>query len=872
MAEQPPQPPFWLLNFFRRLCKPGYVEYIEGDLLEIHERQSRNHEKRANWSFAWNIVRFLRPRYLKGPEEVYPKSAYPMFKNHVKISFRNMRRQAAYSLINILGLTVGIASCLLIAIHIQSELKYDKHYAEADRTFYVVNGTSGKNTPSLLVSTLIRDYPEVVSGTRLWKLSEYVVKIDGQTMKVKNGLMADSTFFQVFPQKFLQGDPKQALTAPNSMVVTKTFADRHFKGENPVGQVFEAEGQKRTITGVVADPPKLTSVPYEFVVDFPKAWYVTAGYWTGNNFYSYVKLHNPSQELALEAKFEDFVRRYFAKEFIDAGEDVEAFILRRLENGRPFFGLVPLTDIHLHYPHLSLGKGGKFSDVLILAFIGVLILLIAAINFINMTTARAGLRHKEVGVRKVLGTTRQEVMRQFLTESFMVVAIATVLGFTLAALSLPYFNSLTERSMEFTDISSPTAFLLLGVLILFTTLLSGGYPAFYISSIGPVQALKGEGPRGTGTGMRKVLVIVQFVVSIFLIATTIIIDQQVKWMQETDLGLETEEVLAVSNMTAIGNKFSLFRDLVSQNSAVQGVSLTNQRPGGRVSDWGYEIISDDPKKIGPDNIFADDQYLDVLDLKLVAGRFFQPGRLADSMNVVVNQYLANIIGENPVGTTLSRGRDRNFNVIGVIEDFYPTTVKRRSKPMVIRFEDDVDGSIASSDYALIRIKGDFLSTVSAIEESWQEVAGDYPFDALFLDDAFNRLYGNERRFRSMFKLFSILAIFIAALGLLSLVAYVLERRYKEIAIRKVLGASAPGITTLILKDFAIMVLIAAFVAAPGAYFYGNNWLQDFARRIDIDWYVLTLPVIFVLIVTLLMVVVQSYKAASANPVHALKQE
>lgn len=795
-----------------------------------------------------------------------------MFKNHVKISFRNMRRQATYSLINILGLTVGIASCLLIAIHIKMELSYDEFYKESDRTFYITNGGVGRYTPSLMVSTLISDYPEVASGTRLWKIEENVAKIDGETIKIRNGLVADSTFFQVFPQEFVQGDPKTALSAPNSLVITEKFAERHFKGENPIGQVIETEGVKRKITAVVKDPPRLTSIPFEFITDFEREWYITGGYWTGNNFYSFVKLHSADQELNMEAKFVDFVRRYFAKELNEGGENIEEYILRRMEGGRPFFTLESLQDIHLHHPHLSLGKGGKNSDVLILAFIGILILLIATINFINMTTARAGLRHKEVGVRKVLGTTRQDIMRQFLTESLMVVLIATVLGFALAALSLPYFNSLTERSMMFSDIASPTGFVLLAILILITTILSGGYPAFYVSSVGPVQALKGEGPKGNGSVVRKFLVIFQFVVSIFLIATTIIIDRQVKLMLNTDLGLETEEVLAVSNMTAISDKYDFFRNQVSQNSAVKSITLTNQRPGSGVADWGYEVISDTPQKLGPDNIFADEYYMDVLDLKLVEGRFFQEGRAADSMTVVINEHFAKLIGDNALGTTLSRGRDANFTVIGVVENFYATSVKRRGKPLVIRYEDDVTGLITWSDYALIRIKGDFHTTVATIEKQWQEVAGDYPFEAVFLNDAFNRLYKNEERFGSMFKLFSILAIFIASLGLLSLAAYVLERRYKEIAIRKVLGASSKGITSLILKDFAVMVIIAAFIASPIAYFYGNDWLQEFAKRIEIDWFLLLIPVVMVLLFTLLLVVFQSYHAASANPVHALKQE
>ncbi len=795
-----------------------------------------------------------------------------MFKNHVKISFRNMRRQAAYSTINILGLTVGIASCILIAIHLKMELSYDKAYADRDKIFRVANGTSGSYTPSLLVSTLIRDYPEVASGTRLWKVNDIVVKLEGEMMKISNGLVADSTFFEVFPQEFLQGDPKTALTSPNSAVITKKFAERHYKDENPIGKIIESEGRKYAITAIVQDPPRLTSVPFEFIIDFEREWYVTGGYWTGNNFYSYVKLVNASQELAMEAKFEDFVRRYFAKELKDDGEDVEEYILRRLENGYSFFSLIPLQDIHLHYPHLSLGKGGKYSEVLILTFIGILILIVAAINFVNMTTARAGLRHKEVGVRKVLGTTRKDIMQQFLTESFMVVMIATVLGFVLAAVSLPYFNSLTERNMVLADISSPLAFFLLGILILVTTLLSGGYPAFYISSIGPVAALKGEGGKGKGKKMRVFLVIFQFIVSIFLIAITIIVDRQVKLMQNSDLGLETEEVLAVSNMSAIADNFSVFKDIVEQHSSVQSVTLTNQRPGSNVSNWGYEIITDPPQRLSPDHIFSDESYMDVLDLKLVEGRFFQKGRVADSMTVVINQNFAKVIGDNAVGTTLSRGRGANFTVIGVIEDFYATSVKRKSFPMVLRYEDDVNGLNSRSDYALIRIKGDFLTTMSEIEKDWQNLAGDYPFEATFLDDVFERLYNNEKRFGSIFKLFAILAIFIASLGLLSLAAYILERRYKEIAIRKVLGASVPGITSLILTDFVKMVVAAAIVASPIAYFYGNNWLQEFAKRINIDWYVLALPAVLVLSFTLLLVVVQSYRAATANPVNALKQE
>lgn len=869
-----PRPPRLVSRILRWFCKPYYLEIVEGDLNEIYQRQYSAGSGKAKWSFIWNVVRFFRPRYLKSIEDFHPKSSYSMFKNYLKITTRSMKKHGIYTAINISGLAVGLASCLLIMIHVYEEFSYDKFRPNVDNIFYAANRSEGRFTPALLVSTLVEEYPEVVSGTRVRPSKEMVARISDKVVSIQNGLVADSTFFQVFETNFIQGDPDKALVRPRSMAVSERFVEKYLPDTEPLDQRIEIEGEAYTITGIFQDQPTNTHLPYDFVIDFPREDYVTKGYWTGNNFFSYIKLVDPANKVGLENKMADFVRRHFAQEFQQFGQDVEEFILTTLGSGNgKFLTFLPIKSIHLHHPGLSFNKPGKFSNVIILFLIGILIMTIAAINYVNMTTARAGVRQKEVGVRKVLGSTKKELVNQFFTESFVVAFGAVVLGFLLCVLVLPFFNDLTQRNLNYSDLFGPQSLAVIVCLLLGTTLLSGAYPAFYISSIQTVSALKGDKSGSKKFGLRKFLVVFQFAVSIFLIALTVIIDRQVSLMRESDLGFDSEQIFAVENISKMSGSYESFRNELLNHPDITEVTLSNTMPSGFVSNWSYESTGDNSQKYSPDHIIADENFMKVLGLELLSGRYFESTRAVDSASVVINEYFAKALGGNVVGQELSRGW--KFRIIGVVKDFHASSVKNEVRPLVIRFNNGgkgIKGSIGVPDYALIRIESNYSKTTELIEEDWERVAGDYPFEGAFVDDRFAMLYDSERRFGNMFTTFSILAVFIASMGLMSLAAYVIEKKYKEIAIRKVLGASSAKITQRILMDFIQLVALASIISIPAVYFYGNEWLTEFAQRISIEWFLLVVPVGLLMLFSLLTVGLQSLKAASANPVNALKQE
>lgn len=867
-------PPQWSLRLLRWFCKPWYVEVIEGDLFEIYSRQFKENPSRARRAFTWNIVRFFRWRYLKDLEDFRPQSSIGMFKTYLKVSFRSMKRNKLQSLLNIFGLAVGIAGCMLILMHVTDQLRYDKHISDLDRIYRVVKDNGAPYTPARLVSQMQLDYPEIESGTRVNGLFEAVIEMNEGYMRQEGCVIADSTFFDVFDTRFLKGDAKNALNQPNSVVLTESVARNFFPDQEPMGQIIRSEGTDYTITAVVEDQPKTATIPYQLIVAIPRTFWATEGWWTGNNFFSYLKLKEHVDPESLEAKFPDFVARYIAPEILQYRTQYSTFEDFLADGNSHSFHLVPMKDIHLNHSRLTLGKPGSYQNMVVFSLIAFFILIIASVNYINMTTARSSLRAKEIGMRKVLGSVNRMIAWQFMVESFMVAAIAIFAGALIAIGILPFFNHISDSQYVISDLINGENLVWFLLILLFIGLLSGSYPALYLSSFKPVAALRGESVKGGRQKIRSALVIVQFTIAIFLVSATFIVFKQVSLMSNRSLGLEADQIFIIRNADKVLDKYPAFRNEAMASNYIDNIGISNAYPSSFLADWNYQTIGDHPITIGPYNIFVTSDILDIWGLELIQGRFFDKDLISDTAMTVVNEQLVKELGwENPLGQILSRGKSENVRVIGVVRDFVTGSAKRDKYPLLFRYvvPDRADNGFGAN-YLMVKITGNYRESITHLEDVWKKFVTKYPFDGMFMDDSFDRLYASERRFGMLFTGFSALAIVIASIGLFALVSFTLERKRKEIALRKVMGARVLGVVLLVLKGFGKLILISAFIAIPAVFYLGNNWLENYVYRISIDAFLLIVPVMLVFFLSVLTVAYQAYKSASSNPVHALKEE
>lgn len=793
-----------------------------------------------------------------------------MWKSYFKISLRSLWRHRFYTFINITGLSVGVACCLLILLFIKHDLSYDTFYKDHDQIYRVALNGRGLYTPALLGKQFQDDYPQVEAYTRIGGLASVTFVVGENVLNEDGGLFADSTFFNVFSADFLEGEAGTALENPKSVVLTKSVADKYFPAQKAIGKVIKADGESTIVSGVVADPPTNTHLPYRYILAMPDEEWVTAGNWTANNFYTYVKLQKgyPTEELA--AQMPAFVEKYIGPELISFSG--HATFDEYLDAGNEhFFTFLPLADIHLHHPKFSLGKAGDINNIFIFSAVALFILVIACINFINLTTAKSASRSKEVGMRQVLGAVRSELVRQFLVESFLVSLAATILALGLVFLLLPFFNQLSGKVFGAAHVFTSEILLSLGALFLIIGLLAGSYPALHLSGLKPVTALKGElqGAKSSAY-LRRILVSFQFGVSIFLVIATVIVFSQLTYISSQKLGIDTSQILVVKDGQAVKDKTQVFREQLLANPNIEEVSISDSYPSERHSNRSYMIIGDNVTTYNLNCLFTEDRYLQTMGIELVEGRFFEKTRATDTAGIVINQAAARELGwSEPVGKKLSRGRGKEYTVIGVIKDYNYYSLKNQISPLIIHYEPEIH--LLYPSY-LVRTRGDHRAAVAHVSEVWASMAPEEHFNYTFLDDSFGRLYEAEERFGKVFTTFSVLAIIIACLGLFALAAFTLEKRFKEIAIRKVLGASVFSITWLVLLDFTKMVLLGAAVAVPAAFYLAEAWLENFQYRLNLNGFLFVVPVMAIIIIAWLTVAYQSVKTALANPVIALKQE
>ncbi len=792
-----------------------------------------------------------------------------MIKNYLRVALRNLWRHRGFSLLNIIGLTIGMTAFFLIFLYVSFELSYDSFHTKADRIYRVIGDLKTRtetqyfNTaPTAATIHLPAEFPEIQAATRISLGDNWMVIQGAQVFDVNDVATADSSFFTVFDFPLLKGDRRTALKEPFSIVLTETTAKQFFGNADPIGRSLIVTRVKfhATVTGVMKDPPENSHLKIGMMISmFPDTSSAAVnGDWNDYGGNSYVLLKPGANAAALQAKFPAYLERAGGAELKKAQESLS-------------MSLEPLRGIYL-YSTRDGSRTGNITNVYIFSIIGAFILLIACINFVNLTTARSAERAKEVGIRKVVGAGKGMLAAQFIGESIILCVIACLLAILFSALLLPGFNYLAGKEISPGIFVHPWyLWLLLGVSILIG-IIAGLYPALVLSSFKPVAVLKGRFSTGTrGLVLRKTLVIVQFTIATGLTIATLVVFHQLKFMRSQDLGFNKEQKLILD--TRDDSAKLAFRDEVSRMPGVLAIGMTNITPGlgDYTNDCQLENAKGDMQKTNSVAYFVDYDFIDVMGMKMVAGRNFSRAFSMDTAkSMILNETAVRLLGYPSPDKAIGK-RFEQFGmqglIVGVLKDFHFRSLQEAIKPLTMRLPPK------GGDLLCLKLDGHRIpATLAAIQEKWKTMLPSRPFSYFFLDELFDRQYRAEDRFGRLFLNFAILAIFISCLGLMGLASYSTLQRTKEIGVRKVVGASVGNIVFLLSKDFLKLVLWAFLVAAPLSWIFVHGWLEGFAYRITAYWWIYAIAGIGAVLVALLTISFQSVKAALANPVKSLRSD
>jgi putative ABC transport system permease protein len=809
-----------------------------------------------------------------------------MIQNYLKTAFRSLWKNKGFTAINIAGLAIGLATCLLILIYVMDELSYDKWNVNAGRIFRLDNEISFSGNhfdlaaaPGPAGPALKRDYPEVEKAVRINTPGSLLIRKGNQNIREDKVALADSTFFEVFSVPLLAGDPHTALVAPHTIVLSEKMAQKYFDKQEAVGKtLLIGDSILYNVTGVMKDIPEASHFHFDLIASLAESDDAKrTDQWLSQNYNVYVLLRKGADWKPFEQKMSDgFLQHYIAPLVMSA---LHLSMDDYFKAGNKYsFSLTPLMDIHLHSNKASeIEPNGNIQYVYIFSAIAVFILLIACVNFMNLSTARSANRAKEVGIRKVLGSMRSGLVTQFLLESVLISFIGMLLAVGLAWLLLPLFNNLAAKQMSLDLIGRPLLLPSLIGLMLVVGLLAGSYPALFLSGFQPIEVLKGKLSRGfKGGWLRNGLVVVQFAISIVLIFGTVVIYRQLAYIQNRQVGFNRDEVLCVQNTGVLGEGIKAYKDELSRLPGVSGITVTGFTPtGGWQSNNTFFLTPDfDIKKgVNMEVWPVDENYIPVMQMQLEAGRNFSREFGTDSAGVIVNEAMVRQVGLlHPIGAKIytlddiMTKRMLTYQIIGVVKDFNYNSLRQVVTPLAF---------FLKADYGRISMRvntQNIPKLVSEVEAGWHRFAPSQPFDYTFMDDQFNKIYRSERRMGGISLSFSLLAILIACMGLFGLAAYAAEQRTREIGIRKVLGASVKGIIGLLSRDFLLLVLLSAVIAVPLAWWGMHHWLEDFAYRIDIGWEIALVAVAAAAGIAMLTVSVQALKAALVNPVRSLRTE
>lgn len=807
-----------------------------------------------------------------------------MLRNYFSVAIRNLWKNKAFSAINVLGLAIGLATSLLIILYVLDELSYDRFHAAAERTYRVdadikFGGTHYviATAPAPLGPAVKNDLPEIEQETRFRKYDGWLVRKGSQNIREEKVIFADSTLFRVFSLPLLAGDQATALREPRTVVITEKTALKYFNTTDAVGRdLMINDSVPYKVTGVLKPFPGQTQVDFDFFASLSGAAESRNDNWLSNNFNTYVVLRKGVDPKKLEAKLGQATAKYIAPQLLSMMNASQEDLAR--DGNYIRYTLMPLTAVHLHSnKSAELSPNSSIQYVYIFSAIALFILLIACVNFMNLSTARSANRAREVGIRKVMGSQRGQLVAQFLTESLLVSAVAMLLALGIAWLMLPFFNDVAGKHIALGLFSRPWLGVILLGLVLLVGLLAGSYPAFFLSAFRPLLVLKGTIASGFRNSMlRNGLVVFQFSISIILMVGTMVIYNQLRFIRNKQLGFNRDQVLVLQNTVALGTQAKAFRQEVLDLNGVQAGTMTSYLPTGNSRNDGPLFLTPvpDPKKAVTMQMWSvDDQYIPAMGMQMKTGRNFSAAFATDSQAVVINEAAARLIGlKDPLNHKIYDWQDTerksgdSYTIIGVVKDFNFNSLREQVTPLALFLRED-RGSMAFK----VR-SSDIPALVAQVEEKWKTMVPNQPFSYSFMDDDFNNLYQSESRMGKISLSFAILAIFIASLGLFGLAAYAAEQRTREIGIRKVLGATMTNIVHLLSKDFLKLVMIAILFAFPLGWWAMHRWLLDFAYRISIGWEVFAAAGFMAVAIALVTISFQAIRAAMANPVNSLRAQ
>jgi putative ABC transport system permease protein len=865
-----PQAPRWADRLLELYCAPHLLEEIQGDLQECFQQQVRLRGLRsARIQYVWAVLSFLRPFAVRRPKNPYSTTTYSpiMLHNYFKIAWRNLLRNKTFSAINIFGIAIGFAACLLIGTYIAEELSYDRYHTNQARIVRLVthqknadfeNGIAKVAGPwGLEAKRSITQVEEVTrfvgSNIMLWANGE-------QRYYEQAGLFVDASVFSVFTWPLLSGDPQTALQKPNTLVLSKTMAEKYFGQNNALGQVLKLNNTENyTITGVMQDIPGNSHFTCDYLISMASLQTEEQYDWVAfNQFYTYLLLRKAEDKARVEQQLKPMLLKNMKQE--------AAAVFT------PF--LQPLSSIHLHSQLFrELAPNSDSSYLYIFGVIGLFILLIASINFINLSTASASRRSKEVGIRKATGAAKSSLMTQFLGESLLTSTLAAVLAILVSILALRFVNRLFDWDLAIDFVQNPWLALLLLGMLLFVGILSGSYPALIMAALKPARVLKGNFSLKGNSWLRGGLVVFQFSIAVLLTIASFVAKNQLAYIQNKNLGFNKEQILNLSFPVElqIPETTARIKTALQEVIGVKSVSLSANYPGG--SDFGVPAVA---KGFTPENmppmrcLVVDEDFLDTYEIELAAGRGFSKAFPSDRSAYLVNETAAKVLGwESPLEEAMAMPvvERPEGKIIGVVKDFHFRSLHEQISPLYLFMEPTWFSGLS------IKLNTqDLPRTLGALEQKWKDVVPDFPFDYSFFDTYFDALHQAEQRTSQIVAWFTGIAILVSCMGLFGIATFVAEQRKKEIGIRKVLGASVQSIALKFSGEFIKLVLFSILIASPIAYYLMQRWLQDFQYRIKLEWWIFAGAATLALTVAFLTVLYQALRTSLVNPVNTLKSE
>lgn len=804
-----------------------------------------------------------------------------MIRNYLKVALRNIFRQKAYAFINISGLAIGLCCCLLIVSYVLDELSYDDFHPDVEQTFRIAldrkfpdNSFMYARSPMPMAATVARDIPEVTDGTRMFNnFGSLTFRQEDRYFDERNVIAVDSNFFDFFGAELIEGDPLTVLKEPNSLVITEDMATKYFGNQPAMGQQLEIQNiGQMMVRGIVANMPSNAHFQFDFLFSLNTIPGLYRNqFWGSYIAYSYVKL-DPARVAEVEEKLEPMLKRYMEPQ-IQSVLGISWSQYEEAGNDHRYF-LQPVRDIHLD-SHLQweLSPNGSKSTVYLFAGISAFILLIACINFINLSTARSANRAKEVGMRKVLGAIKSQLVVQFLMESVLMCLFALVLALGLTALLLPFFNDLSGKTLQLATFLNPLVMSGLIVFSLLLGILAGLYPAFFLSAFRPVMVLKGKLKGGAKSSwLRNGLVIFQFAVSVILVIGTMVIYQQLQYLNSKQLGFDKDQLVVIERAALLGNQSLTFKNALLENGSISHVTGMNTIPGRQIVGGTFtDVTGDASDRFLMPNLTGDYDLVQTMGLEIVEGRAFDSEIVTDSTAVIINEAAARTFKwQDPVGKQLQPINGPIFRVIGVVKDFHFESLHEEIRPLAL-FAQRLNAQPANLLVVKVNTEG-ISETLDFLDNQWNSFVPERPLAYRFVNEEFGALYEEEQRSGQIFTAFSGLAILIACLGAFGLAAFLATQRIKEIGVRKVLGASTIGIVGLLSKDFVKLIIIANLVAWPLAYLGMQRWLESFAYAVGVNWLTFLLVALGSIAIALITVSYHSIRAALNNPADTLHHE